>query len=349
MGLLTAVDAHHDLIEGLGQGAYAVRAWIDSNGNRIPDGWETIGYATYSSTVSPNLDRAAAPIRVTNDVINTVIVLHDRDTDNDLLPDSWEAWKFGNLETSGYEQTQPGLYIWQEYADGVLDSDPRTPDTDLDGLTDAMELLVTKTDTHKRDTDGDGIGDLEEFLSGSDPLDAADAAPYTVPALAFDADGTPFVDIPYPSIQPGVVLTYELQRKKSLADAAWETVCEYEVVNDGSGDLVGGSDGVNAHLTAPGVARMMPAEKASGVDFTSGFFRVKVYADYGRMVDNGDGTWSYWTWVRHGTDRWDYEEAARGKGTLVRDADGNWSFVSDATGRKGVLVRNEDGTWTFQE
>ena len=336
-------------VEGLGQGAYAVRAWIDSNNDRIPQNWETIGYATYSSTVSPNLDRAAAPIRVTNDVINTVIVLHDRDTDNDLLPDSWEAWKFGNLETSGYEQTQPGLYIWQEYADGVLDSDPRTPDTDLDGLTDAMELLVTKTDTHKRDTDGDGIGDLEEFLSGSDPLDADDAVPYTVPALAFDADGQPFVEIPYPSIQPGVVLTYELQRKETLADEAWETVCEHEVVNDGSADLVGASDGVSAHMTAPGVALLKPAEKAEDVDFNSGFFRIKVYADYGRMVDNGDGTWSYWTWVRHGTDRWDYEEAARGKGTLVRDADGNWSFVSDATGRKGVLVRNEDGTWTFQE
>lgn len=337
-------------VDGLGQGAYAVRAWIDSNGNRIPDGWETIGFATYSSTVSPNLDRAAAPIRVTNDVINTVIVLHDRDTDNDLLPDAWEHWKFGGLNTSGYEQTQPDLYIWQEYADGLLDSDPRTPDTDLDGLTDAMEILVTKTDTHKRDTDGDGIGDLEEFLSGSDPLDADDAVPYAVPALAFDENGTPFVDIGYPSIQPGVVLTYELQRKLSLDPAEpWETVCDHEVVNDGSGDLVGASDGVNARLTPPGTVRMKPAEQAEDVDFETGFFRIKVYADYGRMVDNGDGTWSYWTWVRHGIDRWDYEEAARGEGTLVRDADGNWSFVSDASGLRETLVRGEDGSWSFQE
>ena len=45
----------------------------------------------------------------------------------------------------------------------------------------------------------------------------------------------------------------------------------------------------------------------------------------------------------------EYREAARGKGKLVRDANGNWSFVSDATGRKGVLVRGEDGTWSFQE
>ena len=336
-------------IDGLGQGAYAVRGWLDSNGNRIPDNWETIGYATYASTVSPNLDRFAAPIRVTNDVLNTVIVLHDRDTDNDLLPDAWESWKFGDLETSGYEQTQPGLYIWQEYADGLLDSDPRTPDTDLDGLTDAMEILVTGTDTHLADTDGDGVGDLEEFLAGSDPLDPADTARYSTPALAFDADGVPYVDIDYPALKPGVVLTYELQRKLSLSDETWETVAEASFGNTNGVMSYGTVLGANDDRSPAGTARMRPADQAEGVDFAAGFYRVKIYADYGKMVDNGDGTWSYWTWVRDTVNVWTWSEAARGEGTLVRDGEGNWRFVADPDDAKssGSLVRGADGSWNF--
>jgi uncharacterized protein (DUF2141 family) len=338
------------LVPNLEGGKYAFLAFLDSNGNGFADEWETQGVAVMTGTVSPNIDANSAPIVVEDNVTGLMIVLHDRDTDNDLLPDSWEWWRNGNLLTSGYDPSDAGgLLWWQEYADGVLDSDPRTPDTDLDGLTDAMEILVTKTDTHLKDTDGDGIGDLEEFLSGSDPLDAASAVPYAVPALAFDEAGAPFVDIAYPAIRPGVVLTFELQRKLSLADEAWETVAEHEVANTGGEVLYSQYDGVNSHMTEPGTARMLPADQAEGVDFTTGFYRVKVYADYGRMVDNGDGTWSYWTWVKSGASAYTFKETARGKGTLVRDADGNWHFVSDATGMKGVLVRDEDGNWSFQD
>ena len=331
-------------------GKYAFLAFLDSNGNGYADPWETQGIAVMTGTVSPNIDAGSAPIVVADDVSGLMIVLHDRDTDNDLLPDAWEWWKSGNLLTSGYDPSDAGgLLWWQEYADGVLDSDPRTPDSDLDGLTDAMEILVTKTDTHLKDTDGDGIGDLEEFLSGSNPLDAADAVPYAIPALAFDEAGVPFVDIAYPALKPGVVLTFELQRKLSLASNVWETVAEHEVANTDGAVLYSRYDGVNDHMSEAGTARMLPADQAEGVDFAAGFYRIKVYADYGKLVDNEDGTWSYWTWVRTGSSTFDWREAARGKGTLVRDANGNWRFVSSATGLSATLVRNEDGTWTFQE
>ena len=88
--------------------------------------------------------------------------------------------------------------------------------------------------------------------------------------------------------------------------------------------------------------------KAEGVDFTAGFYRVKVYADYGKMVDNGDGTWSYWTWLRAADGSWSFREAVRGEGTLVRDADGNWRFVDpDAPKASGSLYRDPDGDWKF--
>ena len=339
-------------IKNLVAGRYAIRAFLDSNGNGYCDEWETQGLAVQTGTVSPNLDPNAAPIVVADNVTGLMIVLHDRDTDNDLLPDAWEWWKAGgSLLTSGYESDEGGLEWWRQYADGVLDSDPRTPDTDLDGLTDAMEILVTQTDTHLRDTDGDGIGDLEEFLSGSDPLKASEAIPYTVPSIAFDGDGVPFVEVSYPALRPGVTLTYELQRKESLSDEAWTTVGELPVANDGGAVFYSQYDGVNAHLSDPGTGVLRPEDQLGpdAIDLSTGFYRIKVFADYGKMVENADGTCSFWTWVRTGPNAFEYREAARGKGKLVRDANGNWSFVSDATGRKGVLVRGEDGTWSFQE
>jgi uncharacterized protein (DUF2141 family) len=340
-------------MENLVRGDYAIRAFVDSNGNGFADEWETQGVAELTATASPNLDGKAAPITVEDDVTGLMLVLHDRDTDNDLLPDAWEFWRNGNLGTSGYDRTESSsgnLFWWQEYADGVLDSDPRTPDTDLDGLTDAMEILVTGTDTHLWDTDGDGIGDLEEFLSGSDPLVADDAVPYTIPALEFAEDGTPFVDIAYPALKTGVVLTYELQRKLSLDPGeAWETVASEDVANTDGAVYYSRYDGVNANMSEAGTVRMWPADQAEGVDFTTGFYRVKVYADYGKMVDNGDGTWSYWTWVKGENGVFAYREAARGEGTLVRDGSGNWRFVSDSTGLKKTLVRDEDGNWSFQD
>jgi hypothetical protein len=48
-------------------------------------------------------------------------------------------------------------------------------DSDFDLLTDAYELLVSKTDPHKWDTDGDGIPDGWEVLHGLKPLYALDA------------------------------------------------------------------------------------------------------------------------------------------------------------------------------
>ena len=342
-------------IENLEKGKYAILAFLDSNGNGVCDDWETQGVAVRTGTVSPNVDVGSDPIEVggaANNATGLMIVLHDRDTDNDLLPDAWEWWKLGGtLSVSGNQTSSAGgLAYWQEYADGVLDSDPRTPDTDLDGLTDAMEILVTGTDTHLADTDGDGVGDLEEFLAGSDPLDPASKARYEIPALAFDEDGTPYVDVAYPALRPGVVLTYELQRKLALGDEdeVWETVAEHDVANTDGAVFYTTSDGVNDHLSEAGTARMWPADQAEGVDFTAGFYRVKIYADYGKMVDNGDGTWSYWTWVKTSENGYEFKEAARGEGTLVRDAQGNWRFVDPETEQEsGSLYRDPDGDWTF--
>ncbi len=332
---------------GLSQGKYAFRAFLDSNTNGVPEEWETQGVGLLATTDSPVLSTEAGVIEVVSDVRNIRIILHDRDTDNDLLPDAWEYQMFGGTTAADGRDRSPSddtglLKLWQEYADGPLDADPRTPDSDLDGLTDAMEIMITGTDSEKCDTDADGVGDLEEFLSGSDPLDPSVAIPYATPALAFDDDGAPYVDCPYPALPRGVVLTYVLQRKASLNDTEWEDVDEFEVAAIDA-EPVAVADGVTLAAIPAGVGRMTPADKLDTLDWKSGFFRVRVFADYGKMVENGDGTCSFWAWTRTG----DFAEVARGEGTLVRDANGAWSFVDEVTRKPGRLVRLDDGSWKF--
>jgi hypothetical protein len=59
-------------------------------------------------------------------------------------------------------------------------------DSDFDGLTDAYERLVSKTNPYNADTDGDGISDGDEILNGSNPFIAT-----TGWMLDSDNDGLP--------------------------------------------------------------------------------------------------------------------------------------------------------------
>lgn len=56
-------------------------------------------------------------------------------------------------------------------------------DTDTDGLTDIVELLVFETDWRNADTDGDGFDDDEEVTCGSDPIDVQSRCSYGLPWL----------------------------------------------------------------------------------------------------------------------------------------------------------------------
>ena len=225
-------------IPGLPQGTYYLRAFIDQNKNMVCDAWETVGYAMKVVRGDIGINNFAA-IPVPPGASNVEIVLYDRDTDSDKLPDSWEYYYFTNLVTQGgYTQKKAGLLLWQEYADGELDSVPVVEDTDGDGLPDVIEFQV-HTDNHKWDSDGDGVGDLEEFLAGSNPADGSSTARFAAPAPGFAEDGTPVVVLTTPYLTPGTYLQYELYVKESLTDKDWTLVGRSPLVGKYKDEPVG--------------------------------------------------------------------------------------------------------------
>ena len=208
-------------LEGLPWGTYYLRAFIDQDQDRVLDSWESVGYAMNIVRTDYGMDNFQA---VAPGDRNVEIVIKDRDTDSDMLPDAWEYYYFGGLEAQGgYSQKKAGVLLWQEYADGELDSNPLVEDTDGDGLPDVIEHQIGSYN-HAWDTDGDGIGDLEEFLAGSVPTDASSKARFAAPAPSFDEDGTPAIVLQTPYLAPGTYLKYELLVKGSLADRDWESL-----------------------------------------------------------------------------------------------------------------------------
>jgi hypothetical protein len=263
-------------LDGMSKGTYVVRAFIDSNNNGYCDDWESEGFATLGAPqTGPIVFEAIQPIVLPNtangsaNAKNANIVIFDKDTDNDILPNAWEYMMFGDLTKYSGRDYRNGLYLYQEYADGALDSDPTMVDTDGDGLSDAAEINLTFTNTHSWDTDADGISDLEEFLSGSNPKDANDSVRYATLAVEFDEAGKPYVNCPYPAIVAGNEITYSLKYKAELGAADWQVVDTLKVAPP----MV-----INGKLPA-GTAIMRP-NVANIEDWSTGFFKIDVTVDY---------------------------------------------------------------------
>jgi len=157
---------------GLRNEVYYIRAFIDVNGNRRLDYWEPWGFAK-EGVESSDYEPDAIDLTGVGSIrwSNVRIVIRDRDTDDDDLPDGWEWMWFGSLNPGAYDDSDgDGLDNITEYMADPLDSSPIYADTDGDGLDDGYEY-ENGLSAVRSDTDGDGLDDGFEVGSGFDPLD----------------------------------------------------------------------------------------------------------------------------------------------------------------------------------
>lgn len=187
-------------VMGLRPGTYYLRAFIDQNSNKKLDSWESWGYVKDTTLrVIPSQPKG---ITVPGNAVAEHLIVHDVDTDNDLMPDAWEYLFFGSLFTAGpgTDTDSDGLTDLREYEATLLDTDPTRTDTDADGLSDYFEVTYsnwwlgqtadpthfdpydpvgnptgTDLDPLAADTDGDGYTDYAEIYthrtSPINPLD----------------------------------------------------------------------------------------------------------------------------------------------------------------------------------
>ena len=257
-------------LEGLPAGTYCLRAFIDQDRNNVLTYWESVGYAMAVVRTTVGIENFAT-FDVPPGAMNVEITIADRDTDSDRLPDSWEYYYYQRLSTQGGDtENKVGVYLWQEYADGELDSNPLIEDTDGDGLPDAVEYILN-SDNHNWDTDGDGVGDLEEFLAGSDPADAASVSRFAAPAPTFLADGTPALELETPALIKGFYIQYQLLAKDTL-DAPWSVADTSALI------------GISKDSDQDGIARGTVTVK-DPVAAGAAFYKVKVLFESDTILD----------------------------------------------------------------
>ena len=186
-----------------------MRAYLDLSGNRRLDPFEPYGFARENVAdwdYEPRLIDLGDSGNVQID--NVAIVIRDRDTDDDQLPDGWEYMFYGHLDKGAGDLGTNGISLLVNYQTDPRDLDPTRTDYDYDGLEDLYEMSYsdlksgqslgyhhfdpyhpilnpdgTDLSPTRWDTDGDGLSDGYEVNNGLNPLD-----PYG------DADGDSCTD-----------------------------------------------------------------------------------------------------------------------------------------------------------
>lgn len=173
-------------LKGLHRGSHYIRAFVDSNGNGLLDEWETWGFnrdiQTYYEPLRISLESAGV-MRVQDQMI----IIRDRDTDDDGLPDIWEYHNYGTpsddsflaLYGSGSAGANSLLLStrWQYGLDAF--SNVTFVDVNVNGISDEWELYyfgtLLSSGASLADVDGDGMSAYQEYINGSDPTNPGES------------------------------------------------------------------------------------------------------------------------------------------------------------------------------
>lgn len=229
-------DSADFALYGLRSGAsYTLEAFIDLDMDGVRDEWEPQGIARDPSTGARYQYRADAyaigifSLVNIDKVENVVIVIRDRDTDNDNVMDGWEWENLHNsprgMNNSGSDDLDgDGLSNVQEYG---LNTNPRVADTDGDGLSDGDEVSYG-TSSFETDSDGDTLLDGDEVARGLSPMNTDD-----------DADGVPTaVEVAWDGVAGSISAA---DMNPGVSDTDGDSVVDLMEVASGS-DPVNGAD-----------------------------------------------------------------------------------------------------------
>ncbi len=233
-------DAEFSLM-GLHLGAHYLRAFVDANTNGILDGWETWGYGrdpqTYYHPVRVSLD-GIGPARIDDQMV----VIRDRDTDTDGLPDIWEYQNYGSATNSEFLQLYGrnsaganGLLLstrWQYGLDAFTVVE--IVDQNSNGIPDDWETyyfgrLLTAGE-EAGDADGDGMATLAEYAAGTDPTNEGESLKVNRLELSTAT----------PTLSWTGQMNYRVQKTDSLS-GTWVTdndLSNYTRTDIGGGDYV---------------------------------------------------------------------------------------------------------------
>lgn len=247
------------IIRGLKRDIYYLRAFIDTTPvggarNHQLDYWESWGFVKdpHNDYYPRAIDLISAGF-----VGGTKIILRDRDTDNDLLPDAWEMSYFGSMNQTGdMDYDKDGLDNITEYALDLLDTDPTLFDTDGDGLPDLFEATYggpeydpydpvynptgKSLNPTRWDTDGDGYSDGAELRRyHTDPLDPNSYPRYAPPCYGpcaspadYDGDGRSDASLYSPTDNIWSLVTWQGQ----IAGRFGTAITQQPLLGDYDGD-----------------------------------------------------------------------------------------------------------------
>lgn len=182
---------------------------VDTDSDRLPDGWE---YQFYGTIVNGGYYVAANGLTLLRcfQIGDTGLSPLVADNDSDGLSDMYEITY---SHTNDYSRFNPYNSAWSPTG---TDLNPFSADTDGDGVLDAADTVPTGGGSWSIDSDGDGMMDAEEIKAGTNPNDANDylKVTYVMPTATqqFSMTWTG---------KAGV--TYVVQYRDSLLSGSWAT------------------------------------------------------------------------------------------------------------------------------